>query len=145
MNKITLVLLTALTLFSCNVKHGGNTNDCDSTVIDSTAIYNTDGDSMKIEDTVEKPKVSSFEGMYYCSRTNDHYEFFENKTGVFVPSGNTSCMGTFKWKRNGKKVVITYTGSSASFGKQTLLYSPTDECIIEQSPSLGSLEFDKVN
>lgn len=104
MNKITLVLLTGLTLFSCDIKHGGNTNDCDSTVIDSTAFYNADADSMTIEDNVEKPKASSFEGMYYCSRTNDHYEFFENKTGVFVPSGNTSCTGTFKWKRNGKKL-----------------------------------------
>lgn len=155
MKKILFFVL-AFTFIACKPNKEQTTSEetvfCDesiSTNPDSDDTTNTieenatESSENKEESLNKAIDVSNrFEGVYECAKTYDVYVFEEGNTGKIIVGGSSN-PETFDWERDGSNVTLTFTGKSKSFGKQKLSYNEKAHCVIEESPSLGTLIFEK--
>lgn len=86
-------------------------------------------------------EVILFAGTYQCHRTGDKYIFNSDGTGRFYIQSKTTSYSYFKWKKNGNKIIITYTDDAAVFGKKSLTYDNEDKTLTEKSKLFGVLTF----
>ena len=103
-----------------------------------------------VNEPVEKNKTTAksaskevvlFAGTYQCHRTGDKYIFNSDGTGRFCIQSKTTSYSYFKWKKNGNKIIITYTDDAAVFGKKSLTYDNEDKTLTERSKLFGVLTF----
>ena len=96
------------------------------------------------EEPKEPTKVKSSNpiiGTFYCTRSGDTYIFNENKTGMFIPKGESGAK--YNWRLEGNTIIVTYSGKSAFLGTSKLKYDKDSNSFIEKSIVFGNLTFVK--
>lgn len=134
----------AATLLSCGGKNSQPQSMAQDTTqeteIDSAIASQTElGVQEEKKEPVKKNK-NTFEGQYNCTRSGDIYVFEEGGRGNFYPGGDYSMPSRFTWKKSGNTVTVNL----ADFGKTHLKYNKKNKTVIEESVTLGTLIFYKV-
>lgn len=146
MKKVPFIIFSII-LLSCNGNRNQSVRNQDIAEVDSTsiAIDTTTVPTMEEnEDSKEPTKVKSSSpiiGTFYCTRSGDTYIFNENKTGMFIPKGESGAK--YNWRLEGNTIIVTYSGKSAFLGTSKLKYDIGGNSFIEKSIAFGNLTFVK--